>query len=64
MPVWAVGLFIALVILGLAFKPLRKATGTLVALLLAELIIIMIWPRTLVWLAEVALRVRGVGHLF
>lgn len=64
MPAWVIGILVALAILGLAVKPLRKGTGTILLLLLAELIIVMIWPRTLVWLAEVALRLRGVGNLF
>lgn len=64
MPVWAVGILIALAILGLAFKPLRKGTAVVLALLALEFVIIMIWPRTLVWLAEVALRLKGVGNLF
>jgi hypothetical protein len=64
MPAWIIGILVALAILGLAVKPLRKATATVLLLLLAEVIVVMIWPRSLVWLAEVALRLRGVGNLF
>ena len=64
MPAWLIGLILALLILGLAVKPLLKATSVLLAILIIEIVIVMIWPKTLVWFAEVALRLRGVGNLF
>lgn len=64
MPAWLIGLILALLILGLVVKPLRKATSVLLAILIIEIVIVIIWPKTLVWFAEVALRLRGVGNLF
>jgi len=64
MPALAIGILIALAILGLVLKPLRKVTSYILFILLIELVVIIIWPRSLVWLAEVALRLRGVSNLF
>jgi len=64
MPALAIGILIGLAILGLVLKPLRKVTSYILFILLIELVVIIIWPRSLVWLAEVALRLRGVSNLF
>lgn len=64
MPIWLLGLLVAAGLLGLIFKPLRTATIVVLLLLLLELIIIIAYPKTLVWLAEVALRLRGVASAF
>lgn len=61
---WVVTLLVVLVVGGLAVKPLRRTLLTGMLFLGLELLVIIIWPRTLIWLAEIALRMRGIVNAF